>query len=450
MGQFDFVVSPVSPDDPCGPDLEGQNEFDNALASLEGRFPQSYLKFSNPPKVSNPSEMTELAAGFNLAAELAPLAALLKRSRDIRLLVPAAKLSILAGDFGRFSEIVTATATLLVSSWEGVHPRAFEGSLAIRESHLSLLDDSPTVNMPLQEKPFITLRRLGPVSFRTQLLASKAITPRDKENIVDEGALREALVKSDDFADIKAVHAQLNGSFEALKQIRAIFIQHAGGQNAPSFDRLNAILTPFTVYLQSIIEEREPSAPAAPPAPEEGEEAELPPAGEAAGTTTGTTTGTAAAGAPRPAAVRTPSEAAAALKAVETYFRQSEPSSPATLLVRQAQQLVGKSFIEAMTVLNPALAEKAAIRIGGEMQLIVSAKQMVALAQQSAAEAGAGEAPPPPPVTSRLEASTAMEAVEKFYQRSEPSSPIPLLLNRARTYAGKDFATLMKEIGPSG
>ena len=105
--------------------------------------------------------------------------------------------------------------------------------------------------MPLQEKPFITLRRLGPVSFRTQLLASKAITPRDKEIIVDEGALREALVKSDDFADIKAVHAQLNGSFEALKQIRAIFIQHAGGQNAPSFDRLNAILTPFTAYSRS-------------------------------------------------------------------------------------------------------------------------------------------------------------------------------------------------------
>ena len=446
MGQFDFVVSPVSPDDPCGPDLEGQNDFDNALASLEGRFPQSYLKFSNPPKVSNPSEMTELAAGFNLAAELAPLAALLKRSRDIRLLVPAAKLSILAGDFGRFSEIVTATATLLVNSWEGVHPRAFEGSFAIRESHLSLVDDSPTVNMPLQEKPFITLRRLGPVSFRTQLLASKAITPRDKEIIIDEGALREALVKSDDFADIKSVHAQLNGSFEALKQIRAIFIQHAGGQNAPSFDRLNAILTPFTVYLQSIIEEREPSAPAAPPAPEEGEEAEVTPAGEATGTTMGTA---AAPSAVRPAAVKTLSEAAAALKAVETYFRQSEPSSPAALLVRQAQQLVGKSFIEAMTVLNPALAEKAAIRIGGEMQLIVSAKQMVALAQLSAAEAGAGEAPPPPPVTSRLEASTAMEAVEKFYQRSEPSSPIPLLLNRARTYAGKDFATLMKEIGPA-
>ena len=301
MGQFDFVVSPVSPDDPCGPDLEGQNDFDNALASLEGRFPQSYLKFSNPPKVSNPSEMTELAAGFNLAAELAPLAALLKRSRDIRLLVPAAKLSILAGDFGRFSEIVTATATLLVNSWEGVHPCAFEGSFAIRESHLSLLDDSPTVNMPLQEKPFITLRRLGPVSFRTQLLASKAITPRDKEIIIDEGALREALVKSDDFADIKSVHAQLNGSFEALKQIRAIFIQHAGSQNAPSFDRLNAILTPFTVYLQSIIEEREPSAPAAPPAPEEGEEAEVTPAGEAAATA-------AAPSAARPAAVKTLSD----------------------------------------------------------------------------------------------------------------------------------------------
>ena len=443
MGQFDFVVSPVSPEEPCGPDLEGQNDFDNALASLEGRFPQSYLKFSNPPKVSNPSEMTELAAGFDLTAELTPFITLLKRSRDIRLLVPAAKLSILAGDVGRFAEIVTAITALLANNWEDVHPRAFEGSFAIRESHLSLLDDGPTVNMPLQEKPFITLRRLGPVSFRTQLLASKAVIPRDKEVGIDEAPLREALVKSDDFADIKAVYAQINGTFEALKQIRAIFIQHAGGQNAPSFDRLNAILTSFSTFLQSLIEVREPSAAAPTSTSDDGEDATPSLASDDAGAALPATP-------PKGIVIKTPSEAAAILKSVETYFRLSEPSNPATLLVRQAQQLVGKSFIEAMTVLNPQLAEKAAIRIGGEMQLIISSKQMSALAQESAAETGAPETPPPPAVTSRLEASTAMEAVEKFYQRNEPSSPIPLLLNRARTYAGKDFATLMKEIGPSG
>jgi type VI secretion system protein ImpA len=119
------------------------------------------------------------------------------------------------------------------------------------------------------------------------------------------------------------------------------------------------------------------------------------------------------------------------------------------LLVRQAQQLVGKSFIEAMRTLNPDIARNAAIRIGGAMPLIIDADQMTELASR---EDGAAEETPETPVisvASRGEASAIMESIEKFYQRTEPSSPIPLLLNRARSYAGKDFATLLKEIGPS-
>lgn len=436
MGQFDFVLSPVSADDPCGPDLEGDSDFDGVLTSLEGRFPQSYLKFSNPPKMTSSSEMTELFTGFNLAAEMAPLLTLLKRSRDIRLLIPLAKLSILGGDFSRFCELVRVMAALIDRHWEDVHPRALDGSFVIRESHLSLLVDTATVTMPLQEKPFIILRRIGPVSYRTCLLSSKAVTPREKDTVIDESDLRSALVKSDDFADIKVLNAGLAAAASALRQIRTKFVDIVGGQEAPDFSKIDQIITGFTGFLQTIIAEREPVA-----APVEDTEP-LP----------GDTPSNAspAAGTPVPAsAIRNSTDVVATLNGIETYFRRQEPSNPAMLLVRQAQQLVGKSFIEAMRTLNPDIARNAAIRIGGAMPLIIDADQMTELANR---ETGAAEDSPETPlitVASRGEASAIMELIEKFYQRTEPSSPIPLLLNRARSYAGKDFATLLKEIGPS-
>jgi type VI secretion system protein ImpA len=440
MGQFEFVASPVSAEEPCGPDLEGQGDFDSALAWIEGRFPQSYLKFSNPQKMASPSEMTELVAGFDLSAELAPLLPLMKRTRDVRLLVPAAKLSILAGDFDRFAELVSGMAALANAYWDELHPRIVEDSYAIRESHFSLLSDMPTVVMPLQEKPFINLRRVGPVSFRSYLLASKAVSPRSSETVPDESQLREALVKTDDFADIKQLHAKLALIADSLQLIRAKFIEKAGGQNTPDFDKLNNAVGPFSAFLKSIIEEREPSAP---PASEADGEAEG--EGQAEG---GAAEGESAAGAAatvNSGAIASSSDAAAHLAAVETYFRTREPSSPATLLVRQAQRLVGKSFIEAMQVLNPKLADDAAIKIGGEIQLIVTAQQMSELAGETPTLDGIE---PARDVASRTEASAVMEAVEKYYKKAEPASPIPLLLSRARTYAGKDFAALMKEIAP--
>ncbi|MEM9435588.1 MAG: type VI secretion system ImpA family N-terminal domain-containing protein [Pseudomonadota bacterium] len=51
-------------------------------------------------------------------------------------------------------------------------------------------------------------------------------------------------------------------------------------------------------------------------------------------------------------------------------------------------------------------------------------------------------------VTNAGEAAAQVHAVENFFRTVEKSSPIPILLNRARSYIGKDFETLMKEIVP--
>ena len=105
----------------------------------------------------------------------------------------------------------------------------------------------------------------------------------------------------------------------------------------------------------------------------------------------------------------------------------------------------GETGIEAMVILNPAMAEKASIKMGGETPLTLTSAQMKSLSEPAAAPASS--APTDPPViATRASADACMAEVERYFQKREPSSPIPMLLRRARSYSGKDFSELMKEM----
>jgi hypothetical protein len=52
-------------------------------------------------------------------------------------------------------------------------------------------------------------------------------------------------------------------------------------------------------------------------------------------------------------AIKCGADAVDALGSVASYFSRNEPSNPALLLVRQALQLTGKSFLEVMLTLVP-------------------------------------------------------------------------------------------------
>lgn len=54
------------------------------------------------------------------------------------------------------------------------------------------------------------------------------------------------------------------------------------------------------------------------------------------------------------------------------------------------------------------------------------------------------------PVTTRAEAIRLLELVCAYYQRYEPSSPLPLLIERARRLADKDFMEILRDLAPDG
>ncbi|MBU2961462.1 hypothetical protein KO516_11670, partial [Citreicella sp. C3M06] len=70
-----------------------------------------------------------------------------------------------------------------------------------------------------------------------------------------------------------------------------------------------------------------------------------------------------------------------------------------------------------------------------------------------------GAASPVPPsqapglpgeIRNRADVETALDRIIAFYERTEPSSPLPHLARRMRRMVMMDFLELMEEVAPSG
>jgi type VI secretion system protein ImpA len=72
------------------------------------------------------------------------------------------------------------------------------------------------------------------------------------------------------------------------------------------------------------------------------------------------------------------------------------------------------------------------------------------LAEFSGLDGGAqdGDEPPILEAQTRADAVALMTQVAAYYGRTEPSSPIPFLIERARALAGRDFLSILKDILP--
>jgi type VI secretion system protein ImpA len=145
-------------------------------------------------------------------------------------------------------------------------------------------------------------------------------------------------------------------------------------------------------------------------------------------------------------------EARQALIACEVYFRTKEPSSAALLLITQSRLLIGMPLIDAMEILLPEQASRAIVSFGPQTGFALSIARLKALSGESPGSApippDTQEAGPPPTVTNASEAAAVLRGVEEFFRRHERSSPVPMLLQRARTYLEKDFQALIDELIP--
>ena len=79
-----------------------------------------------------------------------------------------------------------------------------------------------------------------------------------------------------------------------------------------------------------------------------------------------------------------------------------------------------------------------------------------ALAEELPAGDGAGAAAAPAAkaapgtINSSTDVQQALDRIIEYYRRNEPSSPVPIILERARRLVGADFVTIVTDLAPGG
>jgi type VI secretion system protein ImpA len=402
---------PLSEADPCGPDLdlEGDAEYLNFFAQSEGVLPSSFFSAEDGKPFDR--------ATVDLPRQIEAIKPFWERSRDLRLLMMRARFSILDRNLGGFAVSIAAIAQWLENFWEDVHPRGTNGDFAARVAALGALD-LPTVVFPLQYTPLCEGRRTGAVTYRAWMIAAGEVKPRAGEQKQPSSALTEAVGQAPTEV-LAATRRHIRMLKASLGRIRDVFTKHgssAGLENLPALvDRIQAFVDP-----RAAVGEQKKTA--------EGKDTA--PAGDA------------------PASL---ADAQQALAAIAAYYSRSEPSSPALPLVRQAHQLIGKSFFEVMNILVPTQMEKAAFQIGADLFFELPVSKLSKLPDGAApaapAASNSGKAVQYR-VSSRAQAIELLEQVQRFFRHAEPSSPVPMLCERARGFAERDFMGVLREVLP--
>jgi type VI secretion system protein ImpA len=330
MTRFDpaAFLDPLEGDSPTGSDLEYDPDF---LALERAAAPRAERAIGDAVKAAEEpdwDEVSSLATG------------LLQRSRDLRVAAHLATAWMRTGGMPGWAAGLGLIRGLLENHWDGVHPQLDAED-----------DDDPTARVnavatianPLgllgyfRNTPFVQSPRLGRFSLRDLRIANGTLK-------ADAGG--EALPS---MAEIEACcldcpEEQLGEALEAVsrilddaKAIDQIFNDRIGTAG-PDLKPLLSDSYELKKFVESQVQRRNPGAA-------EGSDGEA----------DGGNGGAAAPGARSsvPGRIETPQDVMRRIDEICDYYARSEPSSPVPLLLRRAQRLVGKNFLDLLKDLAP-------------------------------------------------------------------------------------------------
>ncbi|MET3900971.1 type VI secretion system protein ImpA [Devosia sp. UYZn731] len=438
--RFDFLADPISDSAPAGPDLEeaGDEAYTNYMMLASSRLPQRFFQNAEPgsDRAGAPFDKSSI----DLASETAAIDALLQRSRDLRLLTLDARFQILSGSIPGFAEAIAGIATVVGVFWDTFHPLPFEdGDQIMRTNCVEGLVDYAQIILPLQHAYIVRGERVRPITFRNFLVETNKVEARAGEERVSLDVIERNLDADAAQSYVTTVREAVDLARKSLDAIRNSFIEHAGYESAPKFDVLSGVLDGMAGLMARDGSNGKAIVPAS------GEPVED-------------------FAAPRPGALSSPTLALASvaaakgtLLAAENFFRIKEASNPALVLIHQARMLIGRPLVEALESLLPDTANRATFRFEtGPFPFEIDLSRMRTVTEDLLAEQGNAQGDeneestvePEQLPTSREEAAQLLTAVEQFFRSNEPSSPVPVLLARARLFINKDFNSILVELMP--
>ena len=318
---LDTLLAPLDDAAPCGPDLEYDPAFLALQATAEGKPERQYGDTLIPAE----------APDWLLLHEQAWQVAL--RTRDLRVAVWLTRSGARVAGLGAAVRGLQLIQALLERHWDTVHPvlDASDGNDPTARlnalaplAHLDgALADLRAAGLT-QARGSLTVRDIELALGRAEPLTGESVPSKDG---VIEGT-RAALAQSPALAET------MSQGFAAAEAIARAVDEHLGVGTGPDFDPLKKLLEAV-----SLAGRRASGAADAPD--EAAEAAHNAPADSRRGTVSASGT------------IASREDAVTALERVCDWLERNEPSNPAPLLIRRAQRLMSKNFLEIIRDLMP-------------------------------------------------------------------------------------------------
>jgi len=344
----DSLLKPVSPDAPCGENLEysGLMELERAAQSTpEQEFGRGGTDGHGKHVVVSGREPNWVEVR-KLALELA------RKTKDLKVLLHLTRALVRTEGFPGLRDALALLRGTIERYWECLYPviDPEDPDPASRVNALADLEDLDTLLRPLREAPLVNAPAVGRFSLRDVAVArGELAAPEGTESPAP--ATIEAAFLASDLDALQAQAAAVAGALDDLRAIDTAVTDQLGTSDAASFEKLPQLLKEAERVLGEHLARRGVGTATS---PIELPTDVVPAAGIAMGS---------AATAPVSAELRTREDVVRVLDKVCEYYRRQEPSSPVPILLERAKRLVAKDFMQIIQDLAPGgLPEVEAVR----------------------------------------------------------------------------------------
>ena len=324
---IETLLAPVSPEQPCGDNLEYDADYQAMEQASQGKAEQQFGDTIIPAEPADWTKVEKLALS------------LLERTKDLRVMLALTHAWTKRRGLPGYADGLLLIQEALARYWEPLYPlleEYGEKDPFYRINALAGLGDKSSLTSTLRTATL--LRSNG-----------DEITLRDAQSLLDNSKSecagypggRPRLVDELARGDQPGVEAILQ-IHERLETIRTTLVNHLGESGVPEMEQLQK--------LTSIVAQAcQPGGASAPQAPEE--------------TQTQAENAPAAVSASAPARVvetdwrnvqlQTRDDAQLMLEKVKQYFARHEPSHPAPLMIERVQRLIEMNFMDLIRDLAP-------------------------------------------------------------------------------------------------
>ena len=342
-------AGPLSEAEPCGPNLEFDGDFGALDRASQGKAEQQFGATVIPAEEPDWKEMDGLARG------------LMDRTRDLRVLGQLTVARLRLGGLADYAPLLEVSRGWLADLWDSLHPQLDpedDNDPTLRANALLLVASPAWVLRYLRDLPLVRAPRVGQFSWRQMSMATGQLPPLPNEEPPSETTIRGAFAEADPAA-VAATATAVKAARVALRGISDAFDDKAGAGSGPNFDDLEKLLHEMDRFLDRFAVHEDAAGE---PAAETTVDDAAPVAAASAGPRAG------GASAASLTSVNTRADALRLLDLVCQYYERTEPSSPLPLLIRRAQRLADKSFIEILTDLAPDGVMQARMMTGAQDQ----------------------------------------------------------------------------------